>query len=101
MRVRERFPLHYIRPTHRDWDRVNLGTDWHAHTKIRMRVRIANLVGVQPTVTIRGVYTDERDDRPINIIKIAGTLYIRDGHHRVTRAIKRKRKTIFAEVLAL
>ena len=101
MRVRERFPLHYIRPTHRDWDRVNLDTNWHAHPKTFMRVRIANLVGVQPTVTIRGVYNDERDDRPINIVKIAGVLYIRDGHHRVVRAIKRNRKTILAQVLTL
>jgi hypothetical protein len=101
MRIKERFPLKYIRPSHPHWDRVTLDTDWHAYPKVTATLTIADLVGVQPYVTIRGVYDDTPDHRSINVVEIQGVKYIRDGHHRVTRAIKRGRKTIIAEVLTL
>ena len=105
MRFKERFPLKYIRPTHCHWDRVNLDTDWVAATNANKTViatlTIADLVGVQPYVTIKGVYDDEPDYRTINVVEIEGIKYIRDGHHRVTRALRRGRKTIVAEVLTL
>ena len=102
MKIKERFPLRFIRPTHRDWDRVNLDTVWWDHPHPVCSVTIAELVGVQAYVTIKGVAdADETSVRPIYVVEIAGVKYIRDGHHRVTRALKRGHKTVIAELLTL
>jgi hypothetical protein len=102
MKFKERFPLKFIRPTHPHWSRVGLDTDWYGwYPKQMTTLPIASLVGTQPYVTIKGVYDDAPDHRTINVVQIQGIHYIRDGHHRVTRALKQGRKTIAAEVLVL
>jgi len=61
---------------------------------------VSKLVGTQPSVLIKGLAAlDWR--RPIYVVRIAGVYYIRDGHHRVYRAIQRGQKTIAAQVLIL
>jgi hypothetical protein len=101
MRTKERFPLRFIRTTHPHWDRVN-EPNWFASNFKKARVAIASLVGVQAYVTINGVAdADDTAIRPIYVVEVQGVKYIRDGHHRVTRAIKRGRKTVVAEVLVL
>jgi hypothetical protein len=101
MKTKERFPLRFIRPTHRDWEYVN-DLFWWNHQHPVSRVAIADLVGIQAYVTVNGVAdADETSVHPIYVVEVAGVKYIRDGHHRVTRALKRGHKTVSAEVLTL
>lgn len=110
MSTRIKFPLRHISPRHPHWDRVNLGTNWYAHSKRLTRVKVANLIGVQASVRgpISNLHRAKRCNlkvtdwrRPINVIRIGGIFYIRDGHNRVNRALVCGRKSIMAWVITL
>jgi hypothetical protein len=96
---RIKFPLPHVKPGTAAYE-TTTGVDWWSEPKRHSRVLIRRLIGTQPSVLIQGISRVEWH-RPIFVVLIAGRMYIRDGHHRVARAIKRKRKTIFAEILTL
>lgn len=66
----------------------------------RVRLRVSTLIGTQPSVTSKGmkaITTDWR--RPIVVVRIGRKNYIRDGHHRVTRARQLNQRTITADII--
>lgn len=93
----QKLKIPYIRSTNRLFDCVN-DFDWRARCPQKMRVRLDMLVGVQPFVTVQGLL-DLNWRRPIFVVRLGEKFYIRDGHHRVTRALSRGQKTINALVV--
>ena len=78
------------------WNDV-VDLNWWGTWKTIRRVRLDKLIATQPSVTAGGLINfDWR--RPIFVVRINNKLYIRDGHHRVTRALRREQKTIRAWV---
>ena len=80
------------------WEEVT-GFNWFASVVTARRVPIPSLIGTQRSVVVKGLV--KRDRRRILVVSIRGKNYIRDGHHRVTRAIMRGQKTIGAYVVTL
>ena len=98
--TRVRIPLKRTRTFSARWNIVNDIT-YQSHDFTLMRVPVASLRGTQRSVTTRGLAeVNERwsYSRPIYVVRIAGINYIRDGHHRATRAFNRGQKTIRAYV---
>jgi hypothetical protein len=91
--VKISFP--YVRAFTKMWDRVN-NLRWVESTKYLCRVQLSELIATQPRVYARGL--KHPDPRPILVVKIGRQLYIRDGHHRATKALNAGRKTILAWV---
>jgi hypothetical protein len=92
-----KFPLRHISYKHWAWDKVNGVGHNMGEFKLR-RIRIDKLVGTQPSVRLLGVKHASSYGRPILTVRVGGVIYIRDGHHRVTRAVQRGQKTILAWV---
>lgn len=83
------------------WNDV-VDLNWWASSPRLCRVKVAELIATQPSVTAKGLKTVERDwRRPIFVVRINNRLYIRDGHHRATRALQRGQKTIRAWVATI
>lgn len=90
-----------IKPGSDTWERIT-DVSWFTSDFKHGRVRVASLIGTQSSVTRGGmkiIATDWR--RPILVVRIAGKSYIRDGHHRVTRAKYLGQQTIAALILEL
>lgn len=100
MRTNIRFPLRYVTPRNSLWERIT-GLEWWAATKLCYRVQLSKLIGVQAHVTVAGVRDVCWPPMPIYVVKIGNKHYIRDGHHRVTRALQAGKKTILAAVIEL
>jgi hypothetical protein len=95
------FPLPHVRTFSARWNIVN-DLAYQRHDFTVTCVSVASLRGTQRSVTTRGLAeVNERwsYSRPIYVVRIAGINYIRDGHHRATRAFNRGQKTIRAYVL--
>jgi hypothetical protein len=98
MRGRLKIPFARVKPFTPMWTAVtSLG--WRASTYTLRRVLVADLIGTQATVLRNSLLI--RDTRPIYVVRIAGKMFIRDGHHRATRAFLHHQKTIRAFVLDL
>lgn len=81
------------------WNQVT-DLNWFNSKTTRKWVSLEGLIGTQQWVLLQGV--KEADlTHPVFIVRIAGKSYIRDGHHRVTRARELGRRAIPAEVLDL
>lgn len=92
-----KLPFEFISPQHPDWDTAAFCADWWSREKELRYVRVEWLIGVQDTID---EWFMNRDlSIPIRVAVIDGVYYVRDGHHRVSKARKLRRKTILAEVL--
>jgi hypothetical protein len=100
MRIKHGMP--YVRALSGTWIVVNDFFWWEADIVPR-RVRLNRLIATQPYVTSKGLAKVEHDHRgrPISVVRINNKLYIRDGHHRTTRALRRGQKTIAAHVVEI
>lgn len=88
-----------IRPFKPTWERVT-DLNWFSVKTKQKWIPLDGLIGTQSWVRLQGV-KDADLSRPIFVVKIGGKSYIRDGHHRVTRALELGRRAIPAEVLDL
>lgn len=88
-----------LRPSTKRWWRIT-DLNWYSSMFDPQRVRIADLIATQPSVTLRGLLDCDPEMR-IYVVQIGDKKYIRDGHHRTTVARLRGKKTIDALVLKL
>jgi hypothetical protein len=85
-----------IKPFSKIWDKV-CDLNWHRSNFHPKTLRLRVLRNTQPSVTLKGLLTCDETLR-IYVVKIEGKYYIRDGHHRVTKARILGRKAIDALV---
>lgn len=81
------------------WEQVT-DLNWFREKTKRKWISLDGLIGTQSWVRLQGV-KDADLSHPIFVVVIGGKSYIRDGHHRVTRALELGRRAIPAEVLDL
>lgn len=97
--MRIKFPLPHINSRNPLWYKAT-GLELAGHFTTLKRVKVATLTGTQASVTKKGLITVDRS-RPIIVVRIGKKNYVRDGHHRVTRAWWHAQKTIRAYVLTV
>lgn len=90
-------PFHFIAHNHPDWDDAAFYVGWSAGDKQLRRVPVEWLVGVQKDIDHN--YMSRPLSLRIRVCVVDGVYYVRDGHHRVAKALRLGRKTIWAEVL--
>jgi hypothetical protein len=92
VKYRMKFPLPKVGYHTLEWD-IATTLNWFMVSHTVRRLPLKKLVGTQSSVLIRGV-KNVNWKRPVFVIRINGVYYIRDGHHRVTRAFLKGQKTI-------
>lgn len=92
-------PFHFIKNSHPDWNNAAVYPGWRQLDKQLRRVPVEWLVGVQKTID--SDYMTHPLTIPIRVCVVDGVYYVRDGHHRVSKALRLGRKTILAEVLEI
>lgn len=74
--------------------------NWWSYDSVTKNISIADLIATQEYVRLNGLVSCD-PTLPILVVKYRGKFYIRDGHHRTTRARALGKKTVLAEVVEL